>query len=80
MIDTLKGDNPRGITFFEPRTDDSGNPITKDPWGNDYQVKLDDDQDGKVNVNKDIYADAAVWAPGPNGEDDDREDDDITSW
>ena len=82
LIDILanrsSGKNPREIVFFEPRTDDDGI-VTTDPWGNEYEVELDDNYDGEVSALGDtIYGDCAIWSLGPDGDDDTG--DEITSW
>ena len=89
LISFLHGDNPREIRMLEVK-ETLGQLL--DPWGNRYGVALDSDYDGDIDqdtsngVYEVVYASAAAWSKGPDGNDDHGENDrasdndDIASW
>ncbi len=80
--------NPRNtayLDFHAETTEQSGYAGYLDPWGNVYQVRLDEDYDGYVSVpkkdgtgNEDIRFSVAAWSMGPDEADGTA--DDIRSW
>jgi hypothetical protein len=53
-IPELTGENPKKIVFLEAKKAKNGKGgldggSMKDPWGNDYDIKLDDNYDNKVD-------------------------------
>ncbi len=76
--------NPRQMSFLSADSSDF-----QDPWGEDYNIVLDYDYDGKItsygspsNTLEDgpIRGKPAVWSNGPDKNDDDGDGDDITNW
>ena len=85
--------NPDGIAFFEFEIiGDASAPADTacDPWkykpnGEEawrpYQVRFDENFDNKISIGGDnVYRSVIVWSVGPDRENDDGGDDDITSW
>ncbi|MBN1556509.1 MAG: type II secretion system protein [Lentisphaerae bacterium] len=77
------GANPRETRYMEF---DAGATQFRDPWGEVYQVELDDDLDNQVDprdYSVTLDRNVAVWSYGLNGAADtpgSRGDDDIRSW
>lgn len=69
VIAALTGENPKGIVFFEakqakgtpPKNGLSGGQLL-DPWGNPYEVTLDDDYDNKVDYQGEEFLTTVVVA------------------
>ena len=62
--------NKRKVVFLEGKEEG----VFTDPWGNDYDVYLDGDGDGKLNVDieglsgKPWRKDIIIRSPGPDGD------------
>ena len=77
-------DNPSGLRFIALRHVDKDDSL-KDPWGNEYVVIADWNQDGKVMVGSKpmksrpglTTGKVAVYSKGPNGKDDEGTGDDV---
>lgn len=75
--------NPRHtryMDFHKYYTEQSGFTGFKDPWGNVYQISLDEDYDNQVTGNngQKLNHIAVAWSMGPDGES--GTGDDICSW
>lgn len=59
--------NPRKTVYLETeKADPTGRFL--DPWGNQYNIELDDDYNGKVTYNGSTYTTSAVvYSNGPDG-------------
>ncbi len=78
--------NPDMINFVEA----FGNSMPTDPWGNPYNIYLDRDKDGVIEIRHEtatneeriirINRSVAIWSNGPDGINSWGDGDDITSW
>lgn len=65
LINSLQGDNARGIMFLDPQEGEKGTFV--DPWEKNYQVYLDADYNNEVSVNSDTLF-GTVFITSGNGE------------
>lgn len=82
LVDILGGNNPRGVTYYQPGTNGvqvNGQPT--DMWLQPLRIAIDLNGDGFVQVGTQrVTGIVAVWSTGPNQKDDLGTGDDITSW
>jgi prepilin-type N-terminal cleavage/methylation domain-containing protein len=90
MLESLRGDNPRKIVFYE--TKDCLSIKMYDPFASSnsptgemdkhvYQVMLDKDYDNKISVGDEVVRKSVVvWSPGIDGMNEYGHGDDIASW
>jgi prepilin-type N-terminal cleavage/methylation domain-containing protein len=80
-VDILSGHhaahNPKRVPYMDFHTESKG---YRDPWGNFYQVKLDENLDGKVTVDGEVVRrSVAVWSMGSKSNATETADD-VCSW
>lgn len=76
------GLNPRKVVFVASPEGASGDPVTLDPWGRPYFVRMDTNSDNMVEDPSrpgTLNLSVLVWSAGPDGDAETWEDN-VTSW